>query len=435
MSFSVHQASAPVFARALTNLSAMIDKALAAGVTEATLLSRLTEPAAQLTLADGLGLFDPTRLSRPEAPQPRERDYPADVARGAALLRDLDALLVANRETPLTGPGWDGQETQLLGNVRPWQLRPGRSGQPMPLWDVWTGWWQGREDAQDGDLTRLHWALNHFVNRTQTTEAELQDELDGNGAQPAAPDTAALDAAELDAAELDAAVLDLLQSLNMGYLVRCVGGWRGLPAPACRPLRHRNNRRTPVRPRPCQQLKQHHPQPIDIARRRHPLPAQLLRARIQWRQMPRRRQRPHRVQQLRRPKIQQPQVPIPGHEYVARLQIQMHHQVPVRRANRFTRRHHQPNPVRQPQPPRVAILVNRLAHHPVQNQIGLLLRRNPRVQDPANPRMVQLRQNGLLPLKPLHRLPVVQIPMQHLHRHPLPVPFGRVNRRRPTLAQ
>ena len=34
-----------------------------------------------------------------------------------------------------------------------------------------------------------------------------------------------------------AAVLDLLQSLNMGYLVRCVGGWRGLPAPSCRPSR------------------------------------------------------------------------------------------------------------------------------------------------------------------------------------------------------
>ncbi|MXV18888.1 DUF4132 domain-containing protein [Deinococcus xianganensis] len=177
-------------------------------VTEATLLARLTEPAAQLTLADGLGLFDPARLTRPEAPQPRERDYPADVARGAALLRDLDALLVTHRETPLTGPGWDGQETQLLGNVRPWQLRPGRDGQPMPLWDVWTGWWQARPDAQDGDMTRLHWALNHFVNRTQTTDAELQDELDSSGAQPTAPDTAALDAAELDTAVLDLLGLD-----------------------------------------------------------------------------------------------------------------------------------------------------------------------------------------------------------------------------------
>jgi hypothetical protein len=180
----------------------------AKNVTEATLLARLTEPDTQLTLADGLGLFDPARLTRPQAPQPRERDYPADVTRGAALLRDLDALLVTHRETPLTGPGWDGQETQLLGNVRPWQLRPGKDGQPMPLWDVWTGWWQDRPDAQDGDLTRLHWALSHFVNRTGTTDAELQDELDGNGAQAATPDTVALEAAALDTAVLDLLGLD-----------------------------------------------------------------------------------------------------------------------------------------------------------------------------------------------------------------------------------
>ncbi|MFC6803219.1 hypothetical protein ACFQDE_17120 [Deinococcus caeni] len=34
-------------------------------VTEQTLLARLTDPGSQLSLRDGLGLFDPTRLTRP----------------------------------------------------------------------------------------------------------------------------------------------------------------------------------------------------------------------------------------------------------------------------------------------------------------------------------------------------------------------------------
>ena len=63
MSFSVHQASAPVFARALTNLSAMIDKALAAGVTEATLLE--------------------ARLAPDMHPFPRQIQMASDSAKGA----------------------------------------------------------------------------------------------------------------------------------------------------------------------------------------------------------------------------------------------------------------------------------------------------------------------------------------------------------------
>ena len=160
-------------------------------VTEQTLLSRLTDPGAQLTLKDGLGLFDPEKLTRPAAPGVRERNYPADLQRGAMLLRSLDAVIVANRETPLTGVGWDGSETVLLGNVHPYHLRPGRDGQPMPLHDLWNGWWQGRPEGQDGDLTRMRWTLAHFVARADTTEGELQAELG-------------------EAGELEAEVLDLL---------------------------------------------------------------------------------------------------------------------------------------------------------------------------------------------------------------------------------
>lgn len=160
-------------------------------VTEQTLLSRLTDPGTQVTLKDGLGLFDPPSLTRPVPPSVRERDYPADLQRGRALLHSLDALIVAHRETPLTGVGWDGSETVLLGNVQSWHLRPGRDGQPMPLHDLWNDWWQGRPEGQDGDLTRMRWTLTHFVARADTTEGELQTELGED-------------------AELEAEVLDML---------------------------------------------------------------------------------------------------------------------------------------------------------------------------------------------------------------------------------
>ncbi|MCD0169903.1 DUF5724 domain-containing protein, partial [Deinococcus sp. 23YEL01] len=181
-------------------------------VTEQTLLARLTDPGSQVSLRDGLGLFDPSRLTRPAPLQARTRDYPADLQRGAALLRSLDALIVQHRETPLVGVGWDGRETVLLGNVSPWCLRPGRDGQPMPLNELWQAGWNARPDAQDGDLTRLRWTLAHFVARNDTTESELQSELDG--ADTASPEATSSDATTAatttDATELEAELLDLL---------------------------------------------------------------------------------------------------------------------------------------------------------------------------------------------------------------------------------
>lgn len=180
-------------------------------VTEQTLLARLTDPGSQLSLRDGLGLFDPSRLTRPAPLHARPRDYPADLQRGAALLRSLDALIAGHRDTPLTGVGWDGRETVLLGNVRPWQLRPGRDGQPMPLRDLWQAWWHARPDAQDGDLTRLRWTLTHFVARTDTTDSELQTELDGADAASSGTSPAGTSPVETSgAAGLEGEVLDLL---------------------------------------------------------------------------------------------------------------------------------------------------------------------------------------------------------------------------------
>ncbi|MFZ4608091.1 MAG: DUF1993 domain-containing protein [Caulobacter sp.] len=82
MSFSIHQASAPVFARALTNLSAMIDKALAAGVTEATLLE--------------------ARLAPDMHPLPRQIQMASDSAKGAiARLAGVEPPSMPDTETTL----------------------------------------------------------------------------------------------------------------------------------------------------------------------------------------------------------------------------------------------------------------------------------------------------------------------------------------------
>ncbi|PTA68342.1 DUF4132 domain-containing protein [Deinococcus arcticus] len=145
-------------------------------VTEQTLLAVLTEPESQLSLRDGLGLFDPAALTRAEPPVPVQRDFAPDVARGADLLRALDALIEAHRETPLTGVGWDGEQTALLGNVSGHRLRA-RGEQAMPLADLWAGWWAARPGAQDGDLTRMAWALSHFVARQDSSLGDLEAEL------------------------------------------------------------------------------------------------------------------------------------------------------------------------------------------------------------------------------------------------------------------
>ncbi|GAA3996256.1 DUF4132 domain-containing protein [Deinococcus rubellus] len=145
-------------------------------VSEQTLYARLTEPEGQLSLDNGLGLFDPVALTRFEPLEIRERDYPRDVQRGAELLRSLDALIAANRERPLVGVGYDGEQTVLLGNVSGWMLRPNSDG-AMPLAELWDGWWEGRPNPQDGDLTRLGWTLGHYAARKDTTPAELETEL------------------------------------------------------------------------------------------------------------------------------------------------------------------------------------------------------------------------------------------------------------------
>lgn len=214
----------------------------AKNVTEQTLLDKLVSPQSTLSLKDGLGLFDPADLARPGPLTRRDRDYPRDVQRGAALLEALNDLIEQRRETPLTAHGYDGPQTVLLMNVSPYLLRA-HADTPMPLADLWDGWWAARPAAQDGDLTRLQWALHHHVNRADTTETELVEEL---GEQPALEGLLSAAEAELAApadadepARLSEATRDALRAqLTRSTVERTLGPrvtlslpWHALLAP------------------------------------------------------------------------------------------------------------------------------------------------------------------------------------------------------------
>lgn len=145
-------------------------------VTEETLLAKLVTPDSGLSLDNGLGLYDPADLAQPTPPKPRQRDFAADLRRGAELLKSLDKFIVQHGETPITGIGYDPSQTYLLMNLSGNWLRRVNSND-FPLKDLWEGWWNAREGAQEGDATRLKWAIWHRVNRNDTTAAELAAEL------------------------------------------------------------------------------------------------------------------------------------------------------------------------------------------------------------------------------------------------------------------
>jgi hypothetical protein len=80
MPFTIHEASSPVFIRALTNLSAMMDKALAGGADEAALLA--------------------ARLAPDMHPFPRQVQMASDSAKGAiARLAGVEVPAMPDTET------------------------------------------------------------------------------------------------------------------------------------------------------------------------------------------------------------------------------------------------------------------------------------------------------------------------------------------------
>ena len=118
MSFSIHQASAPVIVRALTNLSAMMDKALAAGLDEKTLIeARLTPDMhpfpRQVQMASDSAKGGIARLAGVEVPAMPDTEttfaeLKERIARTIAFVKGVDASAfdgAEDREIVLTFPG------------------------------------------------------------------------------------------------------------------------------------------------------------------------------------------------------------------------------------------------------------------------------------------------------------------------------------------
>jgi len=118
MPFTIHEASAPVFIRALTNLSAMMDKALAGGADEATLLAARLAPdmhpfPRQIQMASDSAKGAIARLSGVEVPaMPDTETTFAElkdrIERTIAFVKGVDAAALdgaEDREVVLTFPG------------------------------------------------------------------------------------------------------------------------------------------------------------------------------------------------------------------------------------------------------------------------------------------------------------------------------------------
>ena len=134
---------------------------------EETLLEAILEdsqstPAAP-TLENVLGLLNPADLTK--SIQPRALTVQVATAATRAFLLSLDALIEANRATPLILPRWQGREEQLLGNVRrlphpnpTLSARDDRAN--LPLADLWENWHRDRPNAtRDKDGLELYRAF------------------------------------------------------------------------------------------------------------------------------------------------------------------------------------------------------------------------------------------------------------------------------------
>ena len=100
MSFGLYDASAPVFVRALTNLSALMDKALAQGFDEATLMQARLAPdmrpfPAQIQLASDSAKGAVARLTGTDNPS-----MPDTETSFAELKARIDATLAFIRSVP-----------------------------------------------------------------------------------------------------------------------------------------------------------------------------------------------------------------------------------------------------------------------------------------------------------------------------------------------
>ena len=138
--------------------------------TESSLLeSLLASRAEEVTLENGLGLFDPAARSKPITPENKSkrllkkgRVFKTDTA--ARLIMALDELVHTQRETPIQLIGYSDNREELLGNWQYGIWQPfktvwqngervtSRNPDDIPLKDVWETWWQIRpNNLRDND--------------------------------------------------------------------------------------------------------------------------------------------------------------------------------------------------------------------------------------------------------------------------------------------
>lgn len=103
------------------------------------------------TLDNALGLMDPSKRSPAIAPKDRKSVFMTPAA--IELLKSLDALIVANRKTPVRLP--DEEVDTLLGNMHYWQFpyvdhskSPEKNRERLPLAEIWTTWYEKRPKTQ-----------------------------------------------------------------------------------------------------------------------------------------------------------------------------------------------------------------------------------------------------------------------------------------------
>lgn len=126
---------------------------------EQELLDRLLASEQDVpTLADGLGLFDPSNRTAPACPQPPKNPIALVSDSTPLILQSLDELLVQHRTTPVHVQGYHDRQPveQLLGNVygfsRPsFKCSREENIQRLPLASVWQTWWEDRPQTMRDD--------------------------------------------------------------------------------------------------------------------------------------------------------------------------------------------------------------------------------------------------------------------------------------------
>ncbi len=159
--------------------------------TETQLLDSILEPEAEEpTLTNALGLVELTELTPLVVPLPSASvEFQTEASQ--ACLSALDELIHGHRQTPIKIKNWQGEQEELLGNVK-WNfpgIDPRLSRQEnlarLPLADVWENWWQNRPvQLHDEDGLELLRAISPSFERfsygsddEEVEEAQQQNPL------------------------------------------------------------------------------------------------------------------------------------------------------------------------------------------------------------------------------------------------------------------